>query len=255
MQSFSITQALSFGFRMFIRNFWLILGLSLAAFAAEFVATKLSDMVVKRSGLAQCLPFQETTQSVIVEEQGDIIMTTTKKVTEFYGGVGECFTKENMMPMLLVLLIHLLSIIFIFVLLMGWNQVALDFYDKGTSHFNRIFATFPLFVSYLVAAILYSLVTSLGMFLLIIPGIIWGIKYSFFDLAIVDTHCGPVEALRKSAELTYGHKWQLFFFIIICTLILMVSVVTLIGPFILYYVFFLSRAYIYRTLQGKKSHA
>jgi uncharacterized membrane protein len=255
MQSFSIAEALRFGFRMFIRNFWLLLGLSLAGFVVQFIADRANAMVIKNSGLAMCVPFQETTESTVVDEEGDIITTTTKKVTKFYNGIGDCFTKENMLPTLIVLLINLLAMMFMFVLLMGWDQIALDLYDEGHSHFNRIFVTFPLFINYLIAGILYSFIVTFGLILFIIPGIIWGIKYSFFDLMIVDTHCGPIEGLQRSGELTYGHKWDLFFFALICMLLMMLSIITIIGPFVLAYVFFLSRAYIFRTLQGKKSKA
>ncbi len=256
--SFSITEALSFGFRMFVRNFWLLLGLSLAGALVQFGAGYISKMVIERSGLSTCETLNtakpaDTTSTFNTE---DFFNVTYNKATNTFNDLKECFTPKNIALSMIILLIHLLAVIFGFVLLMGWNRIALDLYDRGTSEFNRIFVTFPLFLSYLIAGILYSFVTSIGFFLLIIPGIVWGIKYSFFDLMIVDTGCGPVEALSRSGQLTYGHKWQLLWFMLISFALITISVITIIGPFILAYVLFLSRAYIFRRLQGvTREHA
>jgi len=258
MQTFSITEAISFGFRMFVRNFWLLLGLSLLGAAVQFGAGALSKMVIQRSDLSACHMFQPENQAATVETPGvaneDFLNTTYNKASDTYKDLAECFTGKNIGLSLIVLLIHLLAAIFGFVLLMGWNRIALDIYDRGTSSFDRIFVTFPFFLSYLIAGFLYSFVVGVGLILLIIPGIVWALKYGFFDLMIVDTGCGPIEAMTKSGNLTYGHKWQLFLFFVIYIALIAISVITIIGPFILMYILFLSRAYIFRTLQGIKQH-
>jgi len=179
---------------------------------------------------------------------GDIIYSSYKGS---YAHMVTCI-KQHLFLFLLLLLVSLLGLIFGYILFMGWNRIALDIYDRGTSEFKRVFLVVPLFFTYLITGVLYVAIVAVGSILLIIPGIIWGIKYSFFDLIIIDTGCGPIEALRKSGQLTYGHKWKLFWFTLIYWFITMLSVITIIGPFILASVFFLSRAYIYRTLQGVK---
>jgi len=252
MQSFSISEALSFGFRMFVRNFWLLLGLSLAGIAVQFAATAVSKMVIEKSGLSLCKSL-EMNKSNAAEE--GYFAITYDQITAKLNNVSECFNAKNIAPTLLLLLIHILALIFAYVLLMGWNRIALDLFDRGSSEFNRIFVTFPLFFTYLIGGILFSLIVSVGMILFIIPGIIWALKYGFFDLEIIDTGCGPMEALSKSGHLTYGHKWHLFLFVLIYMALIAVSVITIIGPFILAYTLFLSRAYIYRTLQGKRAHS
>lgn len=253
--SFSISEALSFGFRMFVRNFWLLLGLSLVGALVQFGAGAISKMVIERSGLSACRTFTQPSQGFSVTDGEDIITITTNKVSNTLSDLKECFNGKNIALTMLLLLIHIFAAIFGFVLFMGWNRIALDLFDRGTSEFNRIFVTFPFFLSYIIAGFLYTCVVGIGLALLVIPGIIWGIKYSFFDLMIIDTGCGPVEALSKSGQLTYGHKWHLLLFAIISFALIAISVITIIGPFILAYVLFLSRAYIFRTLQGKKQHA
>lgn len=244
-QSFSITQALSFGFRMFARNIWLILGLSLAGAGIKFGAVLMSGMIIMQSGLSTCLK---------VEGRTERFENATVHHPATYKNILDCVI-NNSNPLMLILLICLLAAVFSFILLMGWNRIALDLYDRGTSEFSRIFVTLPLFLSYLIAGILYTAIVISGLILLIIPGVIWALKYGFFDLIIIDTGCGPVEALSKSGHLSYGYKWQLFLFALIGIILIRGSAFTIVGPFIFIYVLFLSRAYIYRMLQGKKEHA
>jgi uncharacterized membrane protein len=71
-------------------------------------------------------------------------------------------------------------------------------------------SAYPYFLNYLVGSILYGLIVLGGLILLIVPGIIWGIKYSMFGYLIIDRDMGPVEALKKSGEITRGYKWELF---------------------------------------------
>lgn len=52
---------------------------------------------------------------------------------------------------------------------------------------------------------------SIGLILLIVPGIILAIIFVFYGFHIVDTgSTDPIGALRRSAEITRGHRWQLF---------------------------------------------
>jgi uncharacterized membrane protein len=258
MHSFSITEALSFGFRMFIRNFWLLMGLSIAGAAIQAGATLLSTFIIKRSGLVACELLENKSKVTPPIEtsvaSNDLTSSAYNQMKEVYQGFADCFNSKNILPTLIVLIVNLLATIFGFILLMGWNRIALDLYDRGTSEFSRIFVTLPLFITYLIAGLLYGAIVTVGLLLLIIPGIVWCIKYSFFDLMIVDTGCGPIEALTKSGELTYGNKWHLLLFAIIAMALMVVSIPTLIGPFILTYVLFLSRAYIFRKLQGAQQH-
>ena len=48
------------------------------------------------------------------------------------------------------------------------------------------------------------------MILLIVPGIIWGLRYSMYGYYMVTEGAGPMEALQKSAAATNGHKGELF---------------------------------------------
>jgi uncharacterized membrane protein len=65
--------------------------------------------------------------------------------------------------------------------------------------------------AYIVATILFGLAFLLGFILLIVPGIIVLIVWQFFGYVIVENpQTSATEALRRSAEITKGHRWELF---------------------------------------------
>jgi hypothetical protein len=68
----------------------------------------------------------------------------------------------------------------------------------------------------------------LGMFALIVPGIIIACRLAFVSYIVMDKKLDPIEAVELSWRLTKGHGWKIFFmgfasfFIIIFGLILMI---------------------------------
>lgn len=60
-----------------------------------------------------------------------------------------------------------------------------------------------------VVWILYSLLIFLGLFLLVVPGIYWGIKYGYALWSVIDRGSGIKEAFHHSALITEGIKWDL----------------------------------------------
>lgn len=49
-----------------------------------------------------------------------------------------------------------------------------------------------------------------GFLLLVVPGVIWGLKYGYAGFLVVDRKLDPIEAIRESGRLTQGEKGQLF---------------------------------------------
>lgn len=93
---------------------------------------------------------------------------------------------------------------------MGLIRVALKFCDNEQGSLSDLFSCVPLFIKYLLSSILYGLIVLGGTILLVVPGIIWAIKYMFYTYFIVDQELGPIEALKRSAEITQGVKGDLF---------------------------------------------
>ncbi|MEK9148723.1 MAG: DUF975 family protein [Candidatus Desantisbacteria bacterium] len=132
---------------------------------------------------------------------------------------------------------------------MGFIRIALKFCDNEKGKFSDIFSCFPLFFKYLFGYILYGLIILGGMILLIIPGIIWGIKFQFLGYFIVDKGLGPIEALKRSSAITKGAKWNLFLFGLLLTLINLLGLLCLfIGLFAAVPTTMVAQAFVYRKL-------
>jgi uncharacterized membrane protein len=69
------------------------------------------------------------------------------------------------------------------------------------------------FVKALLLYLLTKLIVAIGLILLIVPGIIWSIKYRFVMYVLADDpEMSVTEALERSGQLTNGHKMDLFIF-------------------------------------------
>jgi hypothetical protein len=106
------------------------------------------------------------------------------------------------------------------------------------------------FWKYLGASILFVLTFVGGLILLIIPGIIFGIRYGFATYEVIDRGLRPMEAMAESRRITYGHKWELFLLAILSALVALLGLVCLIvGIFVAIPVTSLAFVHAYRVLQ------
>tara|TARA_Y100001970_G_scaffold233639_1_gene291360 strand:- start:1224 stop:1886 length:663 start_codon:yes stop_codon:yes gene_type:complete len=53
----------------------------------------------------------------------------------------------------------------------------------------------------------------IGLLFFIIPGIVLAYAWFFSSMLILDKKLDPIQAMSKSYDLTYGHKWVIFFII------------------------------------------
>ncbi|OGZ35498.1 MAG: hypothetical protein A3A94_02665 [Candidatus Portnoybacteria bacterium RIFCSPLOWO2_01_FULL_43_11] len=131
----------------------------------------------------------------------------------------------------------------------GLIKIALKFCGNEKGEFSDLFSSYPLFFKYLFGSILYGLIVFGGLILLIIPGIIWSIKYQFYLYFIVDKGLGPIESLKKSGEITKGVKWNLFLFGLLLAGINILGVLALlIGMFAAIPTTMVATAFVYRKL-------
>lgn len=101
----------------------------------------------------------------------------------------------------------------------------------------------------MVGSIIYGVIVSLGLILLIIPGIVWAIKFQFFDYLIIDKGLGPIDALEKSSEITRGVKLDLLTFGILIWIINLLGLLCLVvGLFVTIPITVVAKAFVYRKL-------
>jgi uncharacterized membrane protein len=135
---------------------------------------------------------------------------------------------------------------------LGLIKISLKFCDGVKGQFDDLLSSFHLLLKFIGGAILYLLIILAGMLLFIIPGIIWGIKYSLFPYFLVDNEMGPIEAIKASGAATDGAKWDLFLFGMLLGLINIAgALLFLVGLFVTIPLSMVAYSYVYRQLAGK----
>lgn len=85
-------------------------------------------------------------------------------------------------------------------------------------------------LNYFILIVIYSVLVTVGIFLLVVPGIIWATKYGLAPLIIAWKKMEAMEAMRLSARMTDGYKLQLFiFYLIIVVLNILGAVAFMVG--------------------------
>lgn len=146
--------------------------------------------------------------------------------------------------------LSLISFVLSQLIAIGWIKIALDITDGRPINGQAVIDKFRLVVPYLMAALLYALMVGVGLVLLIVPGVILAIVFAFYGFHIVDTDStDPIGALRRSADITRGHRWQLFLFgLLLIGLNLLGLLLLIVGVLITSGISLLAVGYVYRRL-------
>jgi len=107
----------------------------------------------------------------------------------------------------------------------GLTRIWIGVARGETPGFGEIFSGGSRFLPMLGLQLLYALVITLGMLLLIVPGVILAIGLMLSQMFLIDQEMGPVEAMRASWEATQGHKGKLFLFLLVSILVMIAGVV------------------------------
>lgn len=135
------------------------------------------------------------------------------------------------------------------VLLQGVRRIMLDIYDKNESSLTQIYSQLGVFSVILLSKILYFVAVLSGSICLILPGIYLSAKYGFYAYCLLDDQTlGPVEAFKKSGQLTKGYVNHLCVYNILWTILLFLSILLWVAWIIIIPVLMLADAYIYRQI-------
>ena len=155
-----------------------------------------------------------------------------------------------------LLFLELIGFLLSMVVSMGLIRISLKFCDNEKASFGDLFSCFPLFFRYFISTVLYCIIVCVGLILLIFPGVIWAIKFAFYDYFIVDKGLGSFEALEASSRITMGVKGQLLGFFLIIVLISALGLLCLlVGLFVALPTIFVAQALIYRKLLAQTEAA
>jgi len=108
------------------------------------------------------------------------------------------------------------------------------------------------FWRFLGAEVLLFIILLVGFFLFVVPGVIAGLGFGFCTYLVIDRAKGPIEALKESWHITYGHKWQLLgLTLILIAINLLGAMALLVGLLVSVPVSWLAFTHAYRTLQSR----
>lgn len=160
------------------------------------------------------------------------------------------FKSETLAFLIFTLIFSLIIWLVKTVIDMGLLRMSLKIHDGQATSLQDLFIIQNL-VKYILASMLYGLITLIGIVLLVVPGIIWSIKFQFYSYLVVEKGLGPVEALKASWEMTKGVKWNLFLFGVLLGLINVLGVLALfLGLFITIPATILAQVYVYKKLSN-----
>ncbi len=200
--TFSIKEALDFGWETFSNNLWFFLGL----------------------------------------------MFVLSLIFAFVGILQEVAKAMN--PALFVL-INVVALVVNIIVGIGLIRISVGFIHHQKSSVRQAFMpTSDTFFPYVVGAFMYAVIVIFGTILLVVPGIIWAVKYQFFGYFILDQKSEPKEALKDSARITDGARWKIFGFLIVLTVLNIIGAMLFgIGLLVTIPVTILSSAFVYQKLK------
>jgi uncharacterized membrane protein len=190
--------------------------------------------------------------------------TTTENFFFFFGmlliifliSIGSSSLEEAFKQDIVYFIILAISIFVNLMIQAGTIKISLDFADGKKSTLKELVNYANLTVKLFLTSLLYVIIVLGGFILLIVPGVIWSIKYSYYAYFIIENNATPLQALRMSANLTDGAKSQLFVLEILLALINIAGLLCLaIGLFITVPLTLIAKAYVYRKLGAQTTKA
>ncbi len=150
-------------------------------------------------------------RAFVAERWGFILVATVgvPMLISILSGVFEKALGDS----LLMAAVNIAAFALSLVVSLGVKRITLDLVDGKPSEFADLFSQANLFWKFLWASIVYGVVVVIGFILLIIPGVYLSLKYGFFGYILVDRpELSAMDALKESARLTDGIKWNLLWF-------------------------------------------
>jgi uncharacterized membrane protein len=135
----------------------------------------------------------------------------------------------------------------------GVLRISLRLHDGQPVSLRDLFiADWSLFWRFVGTAILFALIIGIGLILLVIPGIILGVRYRFCGYFVVDRNARPLAALTQSAAATNGVRWQIFLLGIVLFFLNVLGALLLgVGLLVTAPLSYIAWARVYRTLTAE----
>jgi hypothetical protein len=277
MNSFSILEALSFGWQTFKSSWkgWLIalaLG-GFGGFASFQLPSKIPDFNKNSQLLSSLMPKQQIrqpkvlSQSISLKEKAPYSPNTHNydydSQTNTYSYSNKSNHLPNIFPFIRIILLVIIFFLPLVIVAIGISSLASTILQMGFINlciaagrgepFNYQLilknASGRKAVRFMLSVFVYAIVVLVGFLLLVIPGIYFAIKYCLFPYVTVEENPGILASLRRSSELTKGVKLKLLLFYLVSAFLQIIGFLMFgIGILVTLSICYIAAAYIYTRL-------
>jgi uncharacterized membrane protein len=148
------------------------------------------------------------------------------------------------------------SVIYLFVMsymLGGLVTTALKAARGQPTSFADVFSGGRFFVPILVASIVFSIAYTVGLLLCFVPGIIVALGLCLFPVLIVDQGLTGVDALKRSWEMTKGHRLNILLYGVVGFFVILAGELACFVPMFLisYPLLMVGGAWMYLRIKGE----
>ncbi|MBI4249967.1 hypothetical protein HY622_00020 [Candidatus Uhrbacteria bacterium] len=131
----------------------------------------------------------------------------------------------------------------------GFVNVSFRIIDGKTLSFVHFFVGGFKYVKFASAGILHVFVSTVGLFLLLLPGVAWYTRFFLWPYIVIDKNASPIAALRESSVLTFHKRKDVFLFIVFISAVNLLGVLALlVGAFVAIPLTSIALARLYRVL-------
>ena len=92
----------------------------------------------------------------------------------------------------------------------GYIKMTLLMSRDQKPRLSELFTNVDYLIAYILGTLCYTAAFMGGLILLIVPGIIFSVMCQLYTFLIIDQGLGPIESLKRSAQLTKGSRMNLF---------------------------------------------
>lgn len=146
---------------------------------------------------------------------------------------------------------NLLSIVISCAFMLGYIKNMFQTLDGEEPQFSAYGSQSRKIVTYFVASLIYIIAVSIGIILLLVPGIYLAVRLQFCTQFIVEENCGITESLKKSWQLTEGQVMPLLLLLLTMIGIALVGcILFFIGIFVAMPLIYMMQCYVFRKLNA-----
>jgi len=218
--------------------------------------------------VAESLPELAEVFSPVVKASSPPIAITVALPSEFksWDFIGQAWilVKPHWLPLSVMFLIlgvmgaipylgPCLSFILSGTLMVGIYRAILGMLAGRAPTIEMMFGGFDRFGQAFLASLVYGILIFIGFVCLIVPGVILAIMWLFVTPVLAETNLDFWTAMKASADLTKGYRWDLFCLVLACIPVMLLGLLCCcIGIVLAQAVAFTAFALAYRFLQARQ---